>query len=176
MIIHIGKKSFLSLKYITKSKCFLFFCIYAARFLLKPVIVWGGTFLPVVYINNLRPVSFVFIVMRLFRAHFCSMPFAPFRSTVLEPNFNLAFRHSERIRQSCPFRPGEVFGLFEGFLKCKYLVATKRWSSVFPLAVCFSFSADWVTLSRRCWKHTEIGRTNGHRLVNSRLAVLRLAV
>ena len=166
-IIHIGRKSFLSLKYITKGKCFLFFCIYAARFLLKPVIVRGGTSLPVV-----RPVSFGFTVWRLFRAHFCSMPFAPFRSAVLEPNFNLAFRHSERIRQSCPFRPGEVFRLFEGFLKCKYLVATKRWSSVFPLAVCFSFTADWVTLSRRCWKHTEIGRTNGHRLVNSGLAAL----
>lgn len=155
---------------------FSFFCIYATRFLLKPVFVRGGTSLPVVCINNLRPVSFVFFVMRLFRAHFSSMPFAPFRSTVLEPNFNLAFCHSERIRQSCPFRPGEVFRLFESFLKCKYLVTTKRWSSVFPLTVCFSFTADWVTLSGRCWKQAEIGRTNGHRLVNLGLAVLRVIV
>lgn len=174
-MIHIGKKLSLRLKYITKSKCFLFFCIYAVRFLLKPVIVRRATSLPVVYINNLRPVNFVFTVMRLFRAHFSSMPFAPFCSTVLEPNFNLALRHSEGICQSCPFRPGEVFRLFEGFFKCKYLVATERWSSVFPFAVCFSFTADWETLSR-CWKHAEIGRTNGHRLVNSGLAVLSVVV
>ena len=155
---------------------FSFFCMYAARVLSKPVFVRGGTSLSVVYINNLRPVSFVFTALRLFRAHFSSVPFAPFCSTVLEPNFNLTFCHSQRICQSCPFRPGEVFRLFEGFLKCKYLVATKRWSSVFPLAVCFSFTADWVTLSRRCWKHAEIGRTNGHRLVNSGLAVLSAVV
>lgn len=155
---------------------FSLFCIYAARCLLKHVFVRGGTSLPVVYINNLRPVSFVFPIMCLFRAHFSSMPLAPFCSTVLEPNFNLAFCHPQRVRQSCPFRPGEVFRLFEGFLKCKYLVATKCWSSVFPLAVCFSFTADWVTLSRRCWKHAEIGRTNGHRLVNSGLAVLSVVV
>ena len=155
---------------------FSFFCMYAARVLSKPVFVRGGTSLSVVYINNLRPVSFVFTALLFFRAHFSSVPFAPFGSTVLEPNFNLAFCHSQRICQSCPFRPGEVFRLFEGFLKCKYLVATKRWSSVFPLAVCFSFTADWVTLSRRCWKHAEIGRTNGHRLVYSGLAVLSAVV
>ena len=164
------------LNILQKANVFFFLCICFSFFLLKPVFVRGGTSLPVVYINYLRLVSFVFPVMCLFRAHFSSVPFAPFRSTVLEPNFNLAFCHSQRVRQSCPFRPGEVFRLFEGFLKCKYLVATKCWSSVFPLAVCFSFTADWVTLSRRCWKHAEIGRTNGHRLVNSGLVVLSVVL
>lgn len=151
--------------------------MYAARCLLKPFVVRRRTSLPVMYINNLW--TFIFSVLLVFvcffRANFSGVSLAPFRSTVLKPNLDLTFCHSKGIRQPRPLRPGQVFRLFEGFFEREYLMPAERWSSMFPFAVCLSFAADRVTLSR-CGKHAEIERRNGYSFVNSRLVVLTMVI
>lgn len=112
---------------------------------LKPVIVLNMN----IYPPFLRLVKFLFLtgVRFQFCTHFWCMAFAPFCPSVLEPNFDLTFCHSEGVSQSCPLRPCQIFGLFKGFFKGEDLMATKCRSSVLSFVVCVPFATDWMILS-----------------------------
>lgn len=112
---------------------------------LKPVIVLNMN----IYPPFLRLAKFLFLtgVRFQFCTHFWCMAFAPFCSSVLEPNFDLTFCHSEGVSQSCPLRPCQIFGLFKGFFKGEDLMATKCRSSVLSFVVCVPFATDWMILS-----------------------------
>ena len=80
----------------------------------------------------------VFILLLLFRGFrhlgrflllgFCDyrVHFSPFCSSILEPNFDLTFRHSQCVGELCSLGSSQIFCLLKCFLQQIYLTTAER--------------------------------------------------